>query len=408
MSQIGLKRYRLLFYGNIMDEADPQLARDALAKRYQLSDAQLETCFSGRKVALHKDLDEAEAYRIQSELEDAGLITHLELTHEQSPAQKPGRGAEPLLAPAPPARNTQAEQSSEALLAAAVMSQPARSINWGLWIVLALALAVIAVLTWLGLPLYRTLQLQQHVQTGLAQAEQVEAELTEFVARTGFLPNSNLDAGLGDEQSFASASVAGIRVGSKALIVVTFNPALERIGGDTLLLVPQRHDDGTVSWRCDGGSLDADLLPDSCRAPDASAYQLAESADPLAMPDLKKLAGAPASSAGPAPNYVKRVLMDEINNTGHIRRQLMQMKMLDVAWPQNNQEAGLPEGRKLGSHAFRRIEVQPEGRIMYEFSSAIQGFEGHKLFLVPSELGKWRCEASFPPEYMPENCSASL
>jgi|GEM_PF-2095138 len=417
MSQIGLKRYRLLFYGNVMEEADPQQARQRLAARYKLSDAQLAACFSGRKVALHKDLDEATAYRIQSELEDSGLITHLELTHEERAAPKQAYDAKPLEAPAPTPESSpeattsraQAEQMAEALLAAAVASRPARTTNWGLWAMLMLAVALAGVMIWLGMPMYQSTQLQKTILAGLAQGEAVEAELAEFVERTGFWPNSNLDAGLGSAESYGTDVVSGVRIGQKSLIVVTFRKELDQIGGTTLVLVPQQHEDGSISWRCDGGTLDKALMPANCRPPDATAYQFEPDADPLALSDLKGLAGAPGGPAhGPAPNYVKRVIMEEIGNTRDVRKQVVQMKMLDVAWPENNQQAGLPEGRTLGSQAFRRIEVQPNGRIMYEFSSAIQGFEGHKLFLVPGEIGKWRCEGTFPPEYMPDNCAATL
>tara|TARA_R110002073_G_scaffold84612_3_gene201695 strand:+ start:172355 stop:173716 length:1362 start_codon:yes stop_codon:yes gene_type:complete len=451
MNEIGLKRYRLLFYGNILDEADPASAKRALAERYRLTTNKLEACFSGRKVALHSDLSERDAYRLQGELEDDGLITHLELldhasrsaeskqasadaplpravfattTNNSSPAPIQSGPTSSALHPNPPAHDASITctvclnvlnpenakcPNCGTIKPATAATTKQRSIIIAKFTLAGLVLsALVAGATWLALPLYQQQQNHVHVRNAISQAEDVSDQLRAFIDKTGFWPNSNLDAGLGAPDSFQSKAIASIRIGSKALILVTFNDNLNSIGGQTLLFIPQRDTDQIVHWRCDGGTLEPQWRPTECTAPEHSEYQRQDTAEPLTLAESIPAITSSTDTTGPSERKIQRLLRDEISKTLHVRQAVMQMKVMDGLWPATNAEAALPAARLIGSSAFRKVEVQPEGRILYVFSDQIPSFEGHKLWLVPSSIGEWRCEASFEDRYLPTPCSASI
>lgn len=458
MNEIGLKRYRLLFYGNVLDEADPISAKLALADRYRLTANKLDACFSGRKVALHSDLDERDAYRIQGELEDHGLITHLELldhavrsaeakrTSEEAQQQRAvftlptnSELSSPCLSDRissalPPNAPTNDAASSTSILCKVCLNvlthEAARCPNCGAtnpvttpttaltkqrsMIMVKVALAGLALIslvagaTWLALPIYQQQQNRTHVRNAISEVENVSNQLRTFIDKTGFWPNSNLDAGLDTPDSFQSNAIASIRIGSKALILVTFSNDLESIGGQTLLFVPQRGTDQIVHWRCDGGTLAPQWRPTECTAPEHSEYQSQDTAAPLTLAESIPSIPSNTNVTGPSERKIQQLLRDEISKTLHVRQAIMQMKAFDGLWPTTNSEAALPVARLIGSSAFRKVEVQPAGRILYVFSDQIPSFEGHKLWLVPSSIGEWRCEASFEDRYLPTPCSASI
>lgn len=422
MNTIGLKRYRIIFYGTLMPETDPQQARAALQQRYRLNEGKLEAVFSGRKVALQSDLAEMDAWRIQNELEGLGLVTHLEQTHIEhvaapaSPAVSastpatvatPAPSPEPLL---PTCRGCQvpvAEGIPFCRPCAAVRSRQ-RQARLGIAAAVVTLLAIAGWLAWQAIPLYHGYQAHAQVTRAIDAAQQVQAPLRDFIDRTGFWPNSNLDAGLPAPEQYANDVVDEVRIGSKALISVHLRESLPLIGNSSLLFVPQRDADGQISWRCDGGTLPAEYLPTACQAPDASAFRaaVAPTAEPLKL-EMPKL---PASSAtaGPSPRQIQRLLSETLRETASVRRAMLQAMMLDAQWPDTNSQAGVPDARTLGPAPFRRIEVQPGGRLLYEFSDHYPNLEGHKLTLVPAGIAEWRCETTLPEDYIPVDCNATI
>lgn len=455
MNEIGLKRYRLLFYGNVLDEADPANAKRVLGERYALTGDKLATCFSGRKVALHSDLSERDAYRIQSELEDHGLITHLELREHTHRASTPESEPQPrAVFNAPPPKQTPSPRqniNNQTLLtdtpASSSIKTSLKSDNIGLcqtclhtltpidarcpncgainpvsiktttkrsMIMMKAALIGLALITlvvgatWLAFPIYQQQKNHDHVRSAISEVEVVSDQVRTFIDKTGFWPNSNLDAGLDAPDAFQSSALASIRISSKALIIATFNDALEDIGGQTLLFVPQRSADRVVHWRCDGGTLAPQWRPTECVAPEHTEYQRQDTAAPLTLAESLPKIPSSTDPTGPSERKIQQLLRNEISQTLHVRQAVMQMRIMDGLWPRTNSEAGLPAGRLISSSAFHRVEVQPEGRILYVFSDQIPSFEGHKLWLVPGAIGEWRCEASFEAHYLPTPCSASV
>lgn len=417
MNTIGLKRYRIIFYGGLLPEADPLRTRELLRQRYQLDARRLEACFSGRKVALQTNLDETDAYRIQNELEDIGLITQLELTHTED---IPAPVREPLVHHPAPAKETANTQP----LCPGCQCPVAIDQQWcrdctvrrrqrfrarlGVGAAVLVLVAAAGALALKAMPLYQRFKTHAQVADGIDTARQIQPALREFIDRTGFWPNSNLDAGLPAPASFSNDRVAELRIGTKALITIVFQPALPDIGGTTLMLLPQRNESGEISWRCDGGTLPDEYLPEACRAPDEDIWHTA--ARPAPEPISMQLPSLPTASdtLGPSPARIKRLLSDTIQDTTAVRRSMLESMLLNGEWPANNSQANVPAPRRIGPAAFRRIEVQPEGRLVYEFSDQFPELEGYRLTLVPTAIGEWRCETSLPEQYIPADCGATI
>lgn len=417
MHTIGLKRYRIIFYGNLLPEADPVRARELLRQRYRLDARRLEACFSGRKVALQTNLDETDAYRIQNELEDIGLITQLELTHTED---IPAPAREPLVHHHAPTKEATGTQPlcpgcqcpvviDQQWCHDCTMRRRQQHRAWlGVGAAVLVLVAAAGALAWKAMPLYQRFQTHAQVADGIDTARQIQPALRKFIDRTGFWPNSNLDAGLPAPASFSNDRVAELRVGTKALITIVFQPTLPDIGGSTLILVPQRNERGEISWRCDGGTLPGDYLPEACRAPDADIWRSATrpAPEPISM-QLPSLSAA-SGTLGPSPARIKRLLSDTIQDTTAVRRSMLESMLLNGEWPADNNQAAVPDPRKIGPAAFRRILVQPGGRLVYELSDQYPELEGYKLTLVPAAIGEWRCESTLPEQYVPADCGATI
>lgn len=419
MAEYGPK-YRLVFYGNVMEEADADRARAVFARMFRLEGDRLARCFSGERVVLGRHLDEERAFGIQSRLEAVGIVTLMETEEEGAAARRgpdrPATLAGVAVAPAtPPATEPgQCAACRTPLTATGHCPQCARngSITPSTprpprrWWPLAAALAGLTLLTPLVLlgvlPAVEDLRTRLRVDDGLMRGREITRTLQEFVERTGFVPNSNLDAALPAPPALGDEVVAAIDVRDQALVVVRFREELPRIGGGSLHFVPQKSIDGRFSWRCDGGELPATYLPRECRPPEAEAL----------VAERKFTAPAPAPVAAPAaagtepvsPRMVQRILSEEIARTADARRRMVRALAAEGAWPASNEQIGLPNARRYGGPAFRQVSVEPEGHMVFVFSSTFPELEGHRLRLVPGEAGTWTCEATLPPEYVPTPC----
>ena len=78
MNEAKSEIYRVLFFGEVAAGTDREQAASFLANRLDINAQTLAKVMSGRKVALRSNLDQASAFALQSELENAGLITRIE------------------------------------------------------------------------------------------------------------------------------------------------------------------------------------------------------------------------------------------------------------------------------------------------------------------------------------------
>jgi type IV pilus assembly protein PilA len=277
------------------------------------------------------------------------------------------------------------------------------------------ALAVLAGLAGLWILLAPTLEeyrLKRHIDHAVSRSEALQVPLREFIERTGFWPGSELDARLDPSLLAADRVIDDMRLGASTLVTVTFQAGLKQIGGETLIFVPEKTAEGVVRWRCDAGTLDPALRPSRCVGRDPVAARQPPAAPRL--PDLpapvREVVARQQDPLADQARKVRNELERAVNDTRHIRNKATQYLYDAGELPTSNALLGLPEPNKLAhGTAFRRIGVQPNGAILFEFGDRIAGMDGHRFSLAPTGLpGVWRCESGLPADYLPALCSKQI
>ena len=110
------KRYNIVFEGEIVAGAKIEAVKQNLAKLFRMEPAKVEALFSGKKVVLKKDADQATAMKFRAALKQAGAQCKMLVVGEPEPASAPA-AAKPesaSSAPAAQAAQTQAQATAEA------------------------------------------------------------------------------------------------------------------------------------------------------------------------------------------------------------------------------------------------------------------------------------------------------
>jgi hypothetical protein len=251
----------------------------------------------------------------------------------------------------------------------------------------------------------------QQLGHAVNRVEAVQTPLREFIERTGFWPNSPLDARLDDTLLQGDEIIDDIRFGQSSLLTVTFRSPSEPLQGHTLIFIPEKTASGTVRWRCDEGSLAAELRPARCRSNDAvvrqsmpASPQLPSIPTPVREAVNKQLDPLTQRAA-----TVRSVLEDKIDSSKDIRLKVNQFLLETGQLPMRNQQINLPEPHQLADRHFRRVGLDNSGAIVYEFGDGIAGMEGHKFMLVPTGFpGVWRCQSALPEDHVPALCSKQI
>lgn len=251
---------------------------------------------------------------------------------------------------------------------------------------------------------------QQQLAHALSRAEALQQPLREFIERTGFWPNSALDARLEQSMLQGDDIIDSIRVGNSSQLTVTFRPDSALLPSQTLIFIPEKVADGTIRWRCDGGTVAADLRPASCRSRNPT---IASTPAPIRLPQLPAVVReATSNHTDPLKKraeQVSQLLHDRVSSDKSMRKKIAKYQRETGELPNSNQQIGLLEPHRMADKYFRRIGLQGDGSILYEFSNGIAGMEGHRFQLVPAGLpGVWRCETQLPPDHTPKLCSKQV
>lgn len=254
-------------------------------------------------------------------------------------------------------------------------------------------------------------RIAQQLSHAVDRVEAVQAPLREFIERTGFWPNSPLDARLDEALLQGDVVIDDIRFGQSTLLTVTFRSASSQLQGRTLIFIPEQTASGKVRWRCDEGSLPAELRPTRCRSNDAVARQ--------SMPVSPQLPSLPTPVREAVDKQfdpltqraatVRSVLEDKIESSKDIRLKVNQFLLETGQLPISNRQINLPEAHQLADSHFRRVGLDNSGAIVYEFGDGIAGMEGHRFMLVPTGFpGVWRCQSALPEDHVPALCSKQI
>ncbi len=89
-------RFNVVFAGEVVGGADPARVRENLAAAFKMDISKVESLFSGKRVVVKKDADQATAMKFRAVMKQAGAVCDLERIGEEAPA-----AAAETAAPAP-------------------------------------------------------------------------------------------------------------------------------------------------------------------------------------------------------------------------------------------------------------------------------------------------------------------
>ena len=92
-------RFNVVFAGETVAGADPARVRENLAAAFKMDVSKVEALFSGKRVVVKKDADQATAMKFRAVMKQAGAVCDLERIGDEPPAAAPV--AAPAAAPAP-------------------------------------------------------------------------------------------------------------------------------------------------------------------------------------------------------------------------------------------------------------------------------------------------------------------
>jgi len=135
-----------------------------------------------------------------------------------------------------------------------------------------LGIIVFLVAAVIALPFYQQYTKQAQIQSDLLLAFDTRNKVTEFITKTNFWPNQNIDADL--PKSISNQSIESIIVGSNAVITITLKKqALQALdlntNNRTLIFTPATLK-GRIVWNCLKGTLEESLRPEICRKQDGN------------------------------------------------------------------------------------------------------------------------------------------
>lgn len=281
-------------------------------------------------------------------------------------------------------------------------------------ILLAIAITLLTALTsgyWFG---GRQWISQWHSERQLAhtmqRVEAVQQPLREFIQRTGFWPNSALDARLDQSLLQADDTIAQIRIGTSALLSVTFSGQSDLLHGHTLIFIPEKTDQGGVRWRCEGGTLPEDLRPTACLSGNPTIAKTLPGGQMPALPTpVREALSQHQDPLRQRAEKVRQLLAERVRADRGMRIKIGQFAAQTGQHPTSNQQIDMPEAHRSSDPNFRRIGLESSGAILYEFSDAVAGMEGHRFRLVPTGLpGVWRCDTNLPEDHVPDLCSQQV
>lgn len=79
-------RFNVVFAGEMVAGADPAKVRENLAAAFKMDISKVEALFSGKRVVVKKDADQATAMKFRAVMKQAGAVCDLERIGEEAPA----------------------------------------------------------------------------------------------------------------------------------------------------------------------------------------------------------------------------------------------------------------------------------------------------------------------------------
>ncbi|MFN3713074.1 MAG: hypothetical protein ACK4SX_05400 [Alcanivoracaceae bacterium] len=93
-------RFNVVFAGELVAGADPARVRENLAAAFKMDAARVEALFTGKRVVVRKEADQATAMKFRAVMKQAGAVCELDRIGEPAAAEAPVASAPPAAAAA--------------------------------------------------------------------------------------------------------------------------------------------------------------------------------------------------------------------------------------------------------------------------------------------------------------------
>ncbi len=130
-------------------------------------------------------------------------------------------------------------------------------------IIASFFIIALAILFLIGNPYYQQYAKRIQIEKDLKLAFNVRNKVSDFILKTNFWPNQNIDAGL--EKNISNQSIESVLIGENATITVTIKGQALDGEDQTLILTPHTLK-GRIVWNCRKGTLSENFRPNICRA----------------------------------------------------------------------------------------------------------------------------------------------
>ncbi len=127
--------------------------------------------------------------------------------------------------------------------------------------IVVLILLVIAAVGYFSMPYYKTYAKKSNIKNGLQLAIETRNQITQFILKSNFWPNQNIDANL--PKHISNDVVAEIEITGNGAFTVTLHEQVLGKKNQTLIFKPTELG-GKLVWNCTGGTLDNDYRPEIC------------------------------------------------------------------------------------------------------------------------------------------------
>lgn len=129
---------------------------------------------------------------------------------------------------------------------------------------LMIVVAIIALLAALAIPAYQTYLIRAQVSEGLNIASGAKIAVAEHLMTRGVLPADNLAGNLAPADQIRGKFVTRVDVVAGEIRITYGNESNAAIAGRSLHLSPLLSN-GSISWTCASGTLEARFRPAACR-----------------------------------------------------------------------------------------------------------------------------------------------
>jgi type IV pilus assembly protein PilA len=130
---------------------------------------------------------------------------------------------------------------------------------------LMIVLAIIALLTAIGIPAYQTYTTRAKFAEAFSLTAVAQLALAEYQQTTGEWPLDNLQAGLTQPETINGNYIGNVSI-SQNQITATFKPdAGQGIADKSLILLASLGAAGQIIWECYSSTITPDYLPPNCR-----------------------------------------------------------------------------------------------------------------------------------------------